>query len=101
MLAFPLFFIGFLVGGGTARILMDLAILFFSGAVLFHVVTLPVEFDASKRALAQLTESGAIAPPEVAGAKQVLDAAALTYVAAAAVSALHLLRMILLRNSRN
>ncbi len=101
MLAFPLFFIGFLVGGGTARILMDIAILFFSGAVLFHLVTLPVEFDASKRALAQLTESGAIAPQEVAGAKQVLDAAALTYVAAAAVAALHLLRMVLLRNSRD
>jgi len=101
MLAFPLFFIGFLFGGGSARILMDLGILFFSGAVLFHLVTLPVEFDASKRALAQLTESGAIAPQEVAGAKQVLDAAALTYVAAAAMSALQLLRMIMLRNNRN
>jgi hypothetical protein len=93
--------IGLLFGGGAATILMDVAILFFAGAVLFHVVTLPVEFDASKRALAQLTESGAIAPQEVAGAKQVLDAAALTYVAAAAMAALQLVRMILLRNSRN
>jgi hypothetical protein len=101
MLAFPLFFIGLMFGGGAATILMDVAILFFAGAVLFHVVTLPVEFDASKRALAQLTESGAIAPQEVAGAKQVLDAAALTYVAAAAMAALQLVRMILLRNSRD
>ena len=80
---------------------MDLGILFFSGAVLFHLVTLPVEFDASKRALAQLTSHGAIAPQEVAGAKQVLDAAALTYVAAAAISALQLIRLIMLRNSRD
>jgi uncharacterized protein len=101
MLAFPLFFIGFLFGGGSMKILMDLGILFFSGAVLFHLVTLPVEFDASKRALAQLTESGAIAPQEVAGAKQVLDAAALTYVAAAAMAAVQLLRLIVLRNSRD
>ena len=102
MLAFPLFFIGiFFFRGDTARWLMDLGILFFSGAVVFQMVTLPVEFDASKRALAQLTETGALAPQEVEGAKKVLDAAALTYVAAAAVAALHLLRLILLRNSRN
>lgn len=103
MLAFPLFFIGMIFGAriGAGTLLMDLGILFFAGAVLFHVVTLPVEFDASKRALAQLTESGAVAPQEIAGAKAVLDAAALTYVAAAAMAALQLLRLILLRNSRN
>jgi Zn-dependent membrane protease YugP len=100
-LAFPLFFIGFIFGGGGLRFLMDLGILFFTGAVLFQMVTLPVEFDASKRALVQLTSSGAVAPQEVSLAKKVLDAAALTYVAAAAVAALHLLRMVLLRNSRN
>ena len=80
---------------------MDLGILLFTGAVLFQVVTLPVEFDASKRALAQLTSSGAIAPQEIDGAKKVLDAAALTYVAAAAMAALQLLRLVLIRNSRN
>ena len=101
MLAFPLFFIGFIFHAPGLRWLMDLGILFFSGAVLFQMVTLPVEFDASKRALVQLTETGALAPEEVGGAKKVLDAAALTYVAAAAVSALHLLRLILLRNSRD
>jgi Zn-dependent membrane protease YugP len=101
MLAFPLFFIGFIFNNPAMTWLMDLGILFFTGAVLFHVVTLPVEFDASKRALAQLTETGAIAPQEVRGAKAVLDAAALTYVAAAAMSALQLVRMLLLRNSRD
>ncbi len=102
-LAFPLFFIGFLIGGHGAfgRTLMDLGILFFSGAVLFQAVTLPVEFDASRRAMAQLTETGALAPQEVAGAKRVLDAAALTYVAAAAMAALQLLRLVMLRRSRN
>jgi Zn-dependent membrane protease YugP len=100
-LAFPLFFIGLVFGGGSLRFLMDLGILFFAGAVLFQVITLPVEFDASKRALVQLTSNGAVAPQEVSQAKRVLDAAALTYVAAAAVAALQLLRMVLLRNSRN
>lgn len=99
MLAFPLFFAGLFFTGATW--LMDLGILLFSGAVLFHLVTLPVEFDASKRALAQLTETGALAPQEVAGAKKVLDAAALTYVAAAAMAAIHLLRLVMLRNSRD
>jgi hypothetical protein len=68
--------------------------------VVFHFITLPVEFDASKRALAQLTSSGSIAPQEVAGAKRVLDAAALTYVAAAAMAALQLLRLVMIRDSR-
>ncbi len=101
MLAFPLFFIGFIFHGGIGGMLMDLGILFFAGAVAFHLVTLPVEFDASKRALQQLTASGSLAPQEVSGAKAVLDAAALTYVAAAAMSALQLIRLVLLRNSRN
>ena len=55
---------------------------------------------ASKRALVQLTENGSIAPQEVAGAKKVLDAAALTYVAAAAMAALQLLRLVMIRDSR-
>lgn len=100
MLAFPLFFIGLIFGGGAAKWLMDLGILLFSGAVLFHLVTLPVEFDASKRALQELTSSGSIAPEEVAGAKKVLDAAALTYLAAAAMAALQLMRLVMIRNSR-
>jgi hypothetical protein len=102
MLAFPLFFIGlFFRIPNLSPILMDLGILFFTGAVLFQVVTLPVEFDASRRALVQLSSTGAVMPEEVAQAKKVLDAAALTYVAAAAMAALQLLRLILIRNSRN
>ena len=99
-LAFPLFFIGFLFRGGMSHFLMDLGIWFFSAAVLFQLVTLPVEFDASKRALAQLTESGSVAPEEVDGARKVLNAAALTYVAAAAMGALQLIRLVILRDSR-
>jgi hypothetical protein len=99
--AIPLFMIGLIFGGSMARPLMDLGILFFTGAVLFQVITLPVEFDASRRALAQLTETGAVMPGEVAQAKQVLDAAALTYVAAAAMAAVQLLRLVLIRNSRD
>jgi len=100
--AFPLFLIGLLIGPRVpfAGLLMDLGIVFFAGAVLFHLITLPVEFDASKRALAQLTSTGAVLPQEVDGAKKVLDAAALTYVAAAAVAMLQLVRLVLLRNSR-
>jgi Zn-dependent membrane protease YugP len=101
-MAMPLFLVGifFFRGMPFGNVLMDIGILFFSAAVLFQLITLPVEFDASKRALAQLTESGAVMPQEVAGAKQVLDAAALTYVAAAAMAALQLVRLLLLRNSR-
>ena len=101
MAAFPLFIIGAFMGRGMGILLMDIGILFFAAAVVFHVITLPVEFDASKRALVQLTESGAVGSDEVQGAKRVLDAAALTYVAAAAMSAMQLLRMLLIRNSRN
>jgi hypothetical protein len=101
MLAFPLFFIGFIFATPQLSWLMDLGIIFFTGAVLFHVVTLPVEFDASKRALVQLTSGGRLAPEEIGRAKKVLDAAALTYVAAAAMAAVQLLRLVVLRNSRD
>ena len=102
MAATPLFFIGLLFNASMpfAGLLMDIGIVLFAGAVLFHLVTLPVEFDASRRALAQLTNTGAVRPEEVSGAKKVLDAAALTYVAAAAMAALQLVRLIALRNDR-
>ena len=100
--AWPLFIVGLLIGPRLplAGLLMDLGIAFFAGAVLFHLVTLPVEIDASKRALAQLTSTGAIQPQEIAGARAVLGAAALTYVAAAAMAILQLVRVIVLRNDR-
>jgi Zn-dependent membrane protease YugP len=81
--------------------LLDIGILLFSFAVLFQLVTLPVEFDASRRALVQLNQLGLVAPAEQAGAKKVLDAAALTYVAAAASAILQLLRLLILRDRRN
>lgn len=90
-----LFFIGMVVS--SFRILMDVGILLFAGAVLFQIVTLPVEFNASHRALAQLSNGGYLKQQEIQGAKKVLDAAALTYVAAAAMAILHLVRMLLIR----
>jgi len=97
-LALPLFFIGFLFANPT---MMDLGIIFFAAVLLFHLVTLPVELDASKRALSILSDSGLLASDEIGGAKAVLNAAALTYVAATLMSALQLVRLFLLRGMRN
>jgi Zn-dependent membrane protease YugP len=98
MLAIPLFLLGFLF---QFRSLMDVGILFFSVAVLFQVVTLPVELNASKRALGELEHAGIVDPRDLAGGKKVLNAAALTYVAAAAMAAVQLLRLLVLRSSRD
>lgn len=101
-LAIPLFFIGFLFsagGSGGLTILMDIGILFFAAAVLFHMVTLPVEFDASKRALALLGNTGYLSKQEVGGARKVLNAAAWTYVAAASMAVLQLVRLLVLRGT--
>ncbi|MDP8205130.1 MAG: zinc metallopeptidase [Candidatus Electryonea clarkiae] len=92
--AFPLFFLGLIFSSPG---MMDIGIVLFSLAVLFHMVTLPVEFDASKRAIAILNTDGYLTPNEVKGAKKVLDAAAWTYVAAATMAVLQLLRLLLLR----
>jgi len=100
MLAFPLFFVGFLFAAKVGW-LMDLGIWFFTAAVLFHLVTLPVEYNASSRALAILKGDGYLAQDEAAGAKKVLDAAALTYVAAATVAIMHLVRLLILRGARD
>ncbi len=80
--------------------LLDIGIFLFTFAVIFQLVTLPVEFDASRRALVQLNQLGLAAPEEQRGAKKVLDAAALTYVAAAAVAVLQLVRLLLIRDRR-
>lgn len=90
-----LFFIGLFVS--AFRVLMDIGILLFGGAVLFQVITLPVEFNASRRALVQLANNGYLKQHEIEGAQQVLKAAALTYVAAAAMAILQLLRLLLIR----
>jgi Zn-dependent membrane protease YugP len=102
-LAWPILIIGllFVPGVRIAGIsLIDIGILLFSFGVLFQLVTLPVEFDASKRALVQLNRLGLVAPREQEGAKKVLDAAALTYVAAATAALLQLLRLLILRDRR-
>lgn len=99
-LAMPMAFIGLIMGRGGLW-LLDLAIVLFTAAVLFHVVTLPVEFNASSRAYRHLTSSNIATHEEALMAKRVLDAAALTYLASAAVALLSLLRLVLLRNSRS
>ncbi len=83
--------------------LVTIGIVLFSAAVLFQGVTLPVEINASRRALAILEECGILGSTEGRGAKRVLRAAALTYVASAAAAILQLLRLIILfgRNSRD
>lgn len=80
--------------------LMDLGILLFLGYVLFALVTLPVEFNASARAVALLQGQGFVLPQEAQGVRAVLNAAALTYVAAAAMAVLQLIRLLVLRNMR-
>jgi uncharacterized protein len=96
-LAIPLFFIGLLASSPK---LMDAGIVLFSIAVAFTVITLPVEFNASHRAIAMLGDSGLLEDYELPKAKRVLDAAALTYIAAMAMAVLNLVRLIALRGSR-
>ncbi|HHV60849.1 MAG TPA: zinc metallopeptidase [Clostridiaceae bacterium] len=81
-------------------VLMDIGILLFAAAVVFQIITLPVEFNASRRALALLESNGFIYTDEARGAKSVLNAAALTYVAAMASGISQLIRLILIRNRR-
>ena len=100
-LAFPLFFIGLIFHSGMSTVLMDLGIALFGMTVLFHVVTLPTEFDASNRAMHELTSRGLLSPDEAGMARKVLNAAALTYIAAAAMALLQLLRLVMIRNSRD
>lgn len=97
--AFPLFIVGFLLGT-AGESLMIVGIWLFAFAVLFQVVTLPVELNASKRAVAILASGGYITQEEVGPTRQVLNAAALTYLAAVAVALSQLIRLLILRNSR-
>jgi Zn-dependent membrane protease YugP len=97
-MAIPLFLIGFLF---TLPGLMDIGIIAFSLAVLFQVVTLPVEFNASNKAVGLLVKADIVSDTEeISAVKKVLNAAALTYLAAAAVAVMQLLRLIVLRNRR-
>ncbi len=96
-LAWPLVFIGFWLNSGT---LIQLGILIFSTFVAFTLITLPVEFNASSRALRALEADGLVTADELSGVRSVLTAAALTYVAAAAVAILQLVRLLILSNMR-
>lgn len=100
-IAWPLILIGLIMNSNMSALLLNLGILAFSFAVLFQIVTLPVELNASSRALKILGNSGILYEDEVRDTKKVLTAAALTYVAGAASSILQLMRIILLANRRN
>lgn len=100
-IAWPLILLGFLFSGETSAFLLNLGILAFSLAVLFQIVTLPVEFNASRRAMQVLGDTGMLYGDELSAARKVLTAAALTYVAGAASAILQLLRIVLLANRRN
>ena len=99
-IAWPLIIIGLLFTGQSSMLFLNLGILAFSLAVLFQIVTLPVEFNASNRAVRVLGSTGLLYEDELRDTRKVLTAAALTYVAGAAASILQLLRIILLANSR-
>lgn len=85
----------------TGALFIDLGIICFSFAVIFQLVTLPVEFNASRRALRILGEQGILSESELPYTRKVLQAAALTYVASAASAILQLLRLILLFGGRD
>ncbi len=98
--AMPLFFIGMFLSYGSrqlpfGQLLMTIGIIVFAAVVVFQLVTLPVEINASRRAMALLTSQGIIGEDEAPAARKVLTAAALTYVAAALMAMLQLVYMIL------
>ena len=99
-LSWPLILIGLLMNSQMSGLLINLGILLFSVAVLFQIVTLPVEFNASSRAVRVLESSGMLYPEEVGDVKKVLRAAALTYVASAASMILQFLRLIIIGGRR-
>jgi len=98
-LGIPIVILGLILGSNS--ILINIGIWVFSLAVLFQIVTLPVEFDASKRALVCIEQYGIVTSDERAKSAKVLKAAAYTYVAAAAASVLQLVRLVLLSGRRN
>ena len=99
-IAWPLIIIGLFFNSRSSALFLNLGILAFSLAVLFQIVTLPVEFNASNRAIRVLGSSGMLYEDEVKATRKVLTAAALTYVAGAASAILQLLRIILLTGNR-
>ena len=99
-LAWPVILIGALMNSRSSMLIIDIGIFLFSFAVIFQLLTLPVEFNASRRALVELERLGILGTQEVGKTRKVLTAAALTYVAGAASAILQLLRIILLFGGR-
>lgn len=99
-LAWPLILLGLFINSESSWLMIEGGIFLFSFAVIFQLVTLPVEFNASSRALVLLEEQGILSEQELPYTKKVLGAAALTYVASAAASILQLLRIIMLFGGR-
>lgn len=102
-LAFPIIIIGILLSSSGYYVpwLITAGIWLFAAAVAFTIITLPVEFNASRRALRALADGRFLTEDELAGARAVLQAAALTYVAAAAAAVLQLLRLLLMTRNRD
>ena len=100
-LAWPLIVIGMLFSSQTGMLLINIGILCFSLAVLFQIVTLPVEFNASRRAIHMLGDTGILGSEELKSTRKVLGAAALTYVAGAAAAILQLIRLLFLADSKS
>jgi hypothetical protein len=96
-MAFPMIFIGFIF---ESLALIDVGIYLFAGVLAFHLVTLPVEFNASNRAIAQLADGFIVNDTERKNCRKMLNAAAMTYVASTLMALLQLIRFILLRNAR-
>ena len=95
--AITLAVIGIFLG---SQLLVNIGIFFYVFVMLFQLVTLPVEFNASRRAVDVIENTGMLSNDELPGAKRVLKAAAMTYVASFAVSAANLLRLLLLTNNK-
>jgi len=100
-LALPLVFIGLIFNSSFSGWLVSLGIWLFTAAVAFTLVTLPVEFNASNRAVKALEAGNYMSREELAGVRKVLGAAAMTYVAAAATALLQLLRLLMIARSRD
>ena len=99
-IAWPLILIGLLFNSQSSTMLINIGILAFSAAVVFQLITLPVEYNASNRAIRMIADTGLMQGEEIRAARKVLNAAALTYVASAATAILQLLRIILLTGGR-
>lgn len=107
-LTWPMIVIGILLlGAGSyemsyyGNMLFNIGVFAFAAIIAFHLITLPVEFNASHRAIHQMEELGLVAPEDIPGSKKVLRAAAMTYVAALAVAVANLLRILAIRGRRD